>query len=289
MFHRNHTFTKHIFSLAVGLALAIGLAHAFGQTARAAEQSFVSVLGVTPEGEACLMGGSLRNVIAEPDVLVDFMKHKQSYALVHLGDTRGEVVAIGAPETPEQGGDCEESFIQELTLSPEQLGLLQIAVKGSIGDTKKRLPKSVKELSRLSKPHIKLVMDYLVKAGLKDPKVHLRQVIETDIDGDGKTETLINALNTSNGDTLKGEYSLVLLVRGGLNEPQIVEIHKEISMEDEAEPSLIVAQTIVSLIDLEDDGKLELVLYGAFAFGEGWQVLRVRKDNSEQILFCGCG
>jgi hypothetical protein len=283
MFNRD----KNKFKLCI--AWAFGLFFILTSPGSADDQQFMSVLGVTPEGETCMMGGALRNVIAEPDVLVEFMQHKQIYTLINLGDTRGEVMAIGAPETPEQSGDCEQSHIQELTLSPDQLGLLQIAVKGSVANAKNRIPRSLKRIDLQSKAHRELVKNYLIKAGLENPDVRLRQVIETDIDGDGKPETIINALNSAYGNMAKGEYSLVLLVRGELDNPQIIDVHKEITMDDAAEPSMIVAQTIVSALDIESDGKMELVLFGAFAFGEGWQVLRVRAKNTEQILFCGCG
>jgi hypothetical protein len=34
---------------------------------------------------------------------------------------------------------------------------------------------------------------------------------------------------------------------------------------------------------------MEIVLYGAYAFGDGWQVVRVRDGEVEPALFCGCG
>lgn len=250
---------------------------------------FMSVIGVTPEGQTCLMGGSLRGVIAEPDVLVDFMKHKQNYAIVRLDEVTGDLVSIGAPEAPDTGGDCEQSYIQELSFSRDQLGTFQLAVRASKEDAEGRLADDFKMIETGSAPHIKLVGDYLTKAGLENPDVKLKQVLSADIDADGKPETLINALSTARGDIKAGEYSLVLLVKGDLDDPKIIEVHNEIVLKDENEPSMMVEQTIVALFDVEGDGKQELVLFGAFVFGEGWQIIKVRPEETEQILFCGCG
>ncbi len=260
-------------------------AAAFAQS----DDEFMSLIGVTPEGQTCLMGGSLRGAIAEPDVLVDFMKTKQSYVMVRDSKPVGDALSIGPPEAPEPGGDCEVEYLQELTLGPDQLGGFQLAAKGSEFDIRARLPGDVKSIDTNSVPHREFMKKYLEKESVENPDVRLRQVFEVDFDGDGKPETIINALKTARSNVRAGEYSIVLVVRGSLDDPTIIEVHKEISLEDSTDPSLIVDQTIVSVFDIEGDGKKELVLYGAFAFGEGWQAYRVRENDTEQVLFCGCG
>ncbi|MGI9482700.1 MAG: hypothetical protein ACR2OR_10130 [Hyphomicrobiales bacterium] len=285
------TFAKPYVKAALAFIFALFLpgivfpAACFAET----KPDFMSVIGVTPEGQTCLIGGSYRGVIAEPDVLVDFMKHKQSYAIVRLDEVSGDLVSIGKPEAPDTGGDCEQSYLQELSFSSEQLGPFQLAVRTSEDDAKKRLAGTFTEVSTDSESHKKLVEEHLKSAGLENPDVKLKQVLSADIDGDGKSETLINAVNTVREDIKKGEYSLVLLVRGGLDDPKIINVHSEIVLLDENEPSMMLEQTIVALFDVEGDGKQELVLYGAFAFGEGWQIIKVREKETEQILFCGCG
>lgn len=280
--------------LAIAAALASLLITASVSHAQTAGSDFSTLIGVTPEGQTCLMGGSLRGVVAEPDVIVDFMKHNQSYKVVKLDKVVGDVVSIGAPEVPEPGGDCELGYLQELSFGSNQLGGFQLAVKGSKFDIEARLPKSVKDKAVAETGvHEAFVKEFLKKEGLEVSDVTIKQLFEVDFDGDGTPETVINALNTARSNVRKGEYSLVLVVRGDLantkEKPQVIEVHKEISLKDESDPSLIVDQSVVSIYDIEGDGKKELVLYGAFAFGEGWQAYRIREKNAEQVLYCGCG
>ncbi len=72
-----------------------------------------AVIGVTPEGQTCFIGGAMRGIIAEPEAIVQSLKHKDAYTLVRLDKTRGEGWAVGAPERIEDGGDCESSYLQE--------------------------------------------------------------------------------------------------------------------------------------------------------------------------------
>ncbi|MGI9374421.1 MAG: hypothetical protein ACR2OJ_18200 [Hyphomicrobiales bacterium] len=278
----------HRLARSAGIISAIFLTLQSGAVAQT-DDAFMSLIGVTPEGQTCLLGGSLRGAVAEPDVIVDFMKPKQSYVLVREGKTVGDALSIGAPEAPEPGGDCEIEYLQELTLGPDQLGEFQLAAMGSEFDIKARLPGEIKTIDTNSVPHREFVKKYLEKETIEDPDVRLRQVLEVDFDGDGKPETIINALKTARSNVRAGEYSIVLVVSGSLEDPTIIEVHKEIALEDTTDPSLIVDQTVVSVFDIEGDGNKELVLYGAFAFGEGWQAYRIRKEDTEQVLFCGCG
>ena len=257
-------------------------------TAKAEDQS-TALVGVTPEGMTCLIGGSMRGIIADAEAVASALKHKDAYTLVRMDETRGEVVSVGAPEPMDDGGDCESSYIQELTFSDDQLGLFQVALKGKPGDVRAKLPKNFVRMPVDDEDHIKIVEKALTDGGLANPKVSIKQLLAADLDGDGRQETLINALNTARGDEKKGEYSILLLRREIAGKQHIVEIKKQISLEDKAEPSLLVEHTVVSLMDVDNDGNAELILYGAFAFGEGWEVLKVKGKIAEQALFCGCG
>lgn len=134
-----------------------------------------------------------------------------------------------------------------------------------------------------------MVEKFLTDEGLTNPTVKIKQLIATDLDGDGRQEVIINGLNTARGDTKRGEYSVVLLQRETANKFEIVELAKSISLKDENVPSLLVEHTVVSVLDLDNDGNAELIMYGAFTFGEGWEVLKIKGKKTEQVLFCGCG
>lgn len=278
------TFSRSIRSALCALLMGVGSAG----ISNAADQR-TALVGVTPEGMTCLIGGSMRGIIADAEAIASALKHKDNYTLVRMDETRGEVVSVGAPEPMDDGGDCESSYIQDLTFNDDQLGLFQVALKGKPGDVQAKLPKNFLRMPVTDEDHIKLVEQVLTDGGLVNPKVSIKQLLAADLDGDGRQETLINALHTARGDEKKGEYSLLLLRRETAGKQEVIEIKKQISLEDKSEPSLLVEHTIVSLMDVDNDGVAELILYGAFAFGEGWEVVKVKGKTAEQALFCGCG
>ena len=248
-----------------------------------------ALIGVTPEGQTCFIGGTMRGIIAEPDAIVQSLKHKDAYTLVRLDQTRGEVWAVGPPERIEDGGDCESSYLQDLTFSNDQLGLFQIALKGKPDDVRAKLPPNFVRLPAKDEDYSKLLERHLIDKGLESLKVVIKQLLAADIDGDGNQETFINAMNSERGDEKRGEYSIILMRREIAGKEELVEIRSAISMKDEAAPSLLVEHTIVAVMDVDGDGNSELIMYGAFAFGEGWEVVKISGKSAEQVLVCGCG
>ncbi len=271
---------------AAGTLIAIAL---FTGAASAEDKPPSALIGVTPEGQTCFIGGTMRGIIAEPDAIVQSLKHKDAYTLVRLDQTRGEVWAVGSPERIEDGGDCESSYLQDLTFSNDQLGLFQIALKGKPDDVRAKLPSNFIRLPTKDEDYVKLLERHLIDKGLENPKVAIKQLLSADIDGDGRQETFINAMNSERGDEKRGEYSIILMRREIDGKEELVEVRSAISMKDEAAPSLLVEHTIVAVMDVDGDGNSELVMYGAFAFGEGWEVVKISGKSAEQVLVCGCG
>ncbi len=271
------------------LALCVIATAFFGGAGLAEDKQSSALIGVTPEGQTCFIGGSLRGIIAEPDAIVQSLKHKDPYTLVRLNKTRGEVWAVGSPERIDDGGDCESSYLQDLTFTNDQLGLFQIALKGKPDDVRAKLPANFIRLPTKDEDYQKLLERYLTDKGLVNPKIAIKQVLAADIDGDGRQETFINAMNSERGDEKGGEYSIILMRRETAGKEELIEVRSSISLKDEKTPSLLVEHTIVAIMDVDGDGNAELVVYGAFAFGEGWEVLKIKGNSAEQVLVCGCG
>ncbi len=271
------------------LALCVATVTFFAGASLAEEKQSTALIGVTPEGQTCFIGGSLRGIIAEPDAIVQNLKHKDPYTLVRLNKTRGEVWAVGSPERIEDGGDCEASYLQDLTFTNDQLGLFQIALKGKPDEVRAKLPANFVRLPTKDEDYQKLLERHLTDKGLVNPKIAIKQLLAADIDGDGRQETFINAMNSERGDEKRGEYSIVLMRRETAGKEELIELRSSISMKDQKSPSLLVEHTIVTVMDVDGDGNAELVMYGAFAFGEGWEVLKIKGKSAEQVLACGCG
>ena len=251
---------------------------------------FRPAIAVTPEGLTCVLGGGLDGRLVDSRRITPLMTHKQEYALVTLEGVSDIAWTIGRPRENVGGeGDCEGTFQQEMTLGPGQLGDYIVAVLGSKQEAGSFLPQKVETLPNIDTAAETALREYLGEMGLPDARTAIRQLIRTDLDGDGKEETLINALNTGRETMRRGEYSVVLLLRESGGEMQTVEIASEITTEDSDEVSVLWENTIAGIVDLDGDGEMEIVLYGAFYLGDGWQVIHLRDGQISDTLACGCG
>lgn len=254
------------------------------------KELFRPAIAVTPEGLTCVLGGGLDGKLVDSKSITPLMTHKQEYSLTTLKGVTDVAVSIGRPQESVNGeGDCEGMFQQELTLGPKQLGDYLVAVLGDRKEVSSFSPSKIEQLPNTGEEFLKIVDEYLRETGLEDPKVVIKQVLRSDLDGDGETELLINAINTERELMRKGEYSVVLLHKKIDGETQTFEIASEITMEDSDELSALWENTIAGLLDLDGDGEMEIVLYGAFYLGDGWQVIHLQDGQVAETLTCGCG
>ena len=239
-------------------------------------------IGVTPEGISCVLGGVIRGRISPAKSLVDAMSHSQEYTMTRIGKTGPTAVAIGSPQE-----DCEDQFGQELSLGPDDLGKLQVALRGGVDNVKKLVPLTAAELKRQGSAYESDVRVFLNDRGFPGRIAKLSQLIKADLDGDGIDDVLINAADTARDNARKGEYSVVLVKRG--KDGAVIPLNVDITEEDSDAPSLLWDNTVVSIADLDGDGTMEIILYGAYYYGDGWQVFRLGDTKAEPVLTCGCG
>ena len=249
--------------------------------ANAADELSIAI-GVTPEGVSCVLGGGIRGRISPAKSLVDAMSHSQEYTMTRIGKTGPTAVAIGSPRE-----DCEDQFGQELSLGPDDLGTLQVALRGGVESVRKIIPADPAELESQGSSYESDVRMFLSERGFPGKTAKLSQLIKTDLDGDGIDEVVINAADTERDNARKGEYSLVLVKRG--KDGSLIPLNVDITEEDSDAPSLLWDNTVVSIADLDGDGAMEIILYGAYYYGDGWQVFRLGDTKAEPVLTCGCG
>ena len=249
--------------------------------AKAADDLSIAI-GVTPEGVSCVLGGGIRGRISPASSLVDAMSHSQEYTMTRIGKTGPTAVAIGTPRE-----DCEDQFGQELSLGPDDLGKLQVALRGGVESVKEIVPDASADLTEKASAYESDVRVFLKERGFPGSTAKLSQLIKADLDGDGIDDVVINAADTERDNARKGEYSLVLVKRG--KDGSVIPLNVDITEEDADSPSLLWDNTVVSIADLDGDGIMEIVLYGAYYYGDGWQVFRLGEKEAEPVLTCGCG
>jgi len=141
------------------------------------------------------------------------------------------------------------------------------------------------ELSPENETYRKLVLDWLLQAGVGDPQLGPLHIFRVDLEGDGADEIFISAshLDNSQHTTRSGDYSIVLMRKVAGNEAITVPLIADIYRSSEAEITYPNTYLLSNFIDLDQDGVLEVVVDyhqwekdGAIIFTvQGQQVSRV--------------
>jgi hypothetical protein len=203
-----------------------------------------------------------------------------------LGEAKG-----GKPKTPE-GAPCEETLAISLSPKPED-GVIAIAAAWNA------LPRQPKVIDTTQKVYVEAVRDFLKAKGIDQPRVKIDNILRVDLDGDGEEEVLISAENYfSNADRVPmrspaGSYSMVLLrrVAAGKVESQLVagEFHPKAYVSKEGSFDAPSIYKVIATLDLDGDGKLEVVVSSDYYEGGETTIYRCDPKKSEALLSVACG
>jgi hypothetical protein len=135
------------------------------------------------------------------------------------------------------------------------------------------------------------------KSELKNASVVINKIVKIDLDNDQKDEVIIHATNhNAVFDCHKGDYSLVLL-RRIVNEKVVTEIIHFDYIETEQtqkerefqEPQFLKKCNISAILDLDGDGKMELIITDEVYEGIGVTVYELKQNGLRAVLQWGCG
>jgi hypothetical protein len=146
------------------------------------------------------------------------------------------------------------------------------------------------------------VRDFLKTKGIEQPKVKIDNIFRVDLDGDSEDEVLISATNYFSKDdrvpmrSPAGSYSMVLLRRvvTGKVETQLVEgeFYPKAypkATEDDASFNAPNVYKVIATLDLDGDGKLEVVVGSSYYEGEAITIYRCDPKKVEALLSVACG
>jgi hypothetical protein len=147
---------------------------------------------------------------------------------------------------------------------------------------------------------VEVVRDFLKAHGIADPKVRITRILRIDLEGDGEEEVLISATNYFSEDKSdyspaapfpeapihapqRGSYSIVILRRVVDGNVQT----KLVAGEVYAKPDESVAPNVYDLaavLDLNGDGKLEVIVHSFYYEGGQTTIYRCQPDKVEAVL-----
>jgi hypothetical protein len=198
------------------------------------------------------------------------------------------------------GAPCEETFGVGLTPNHQLKTAFEIAVTSTWNPR----PRAITVLPNNSVPYLKIAKDFLETKGLKNPVIILTSILKTDIDNDKSDEVFMvgRRFQETASDSYsppvngkKGDYSFVLMRKIVNGKVETISLGDDLILNDIAtgavpiENHLAQFYDIAGVVDLNGDGKLELVIYDAYYEGEGFEILEWTGNKFVSRASSGCG
>ena len=158
------------------------------------------------------------------------------------------------------------------------------------------MPRPLKSADTKQETYVKAVGDMLISKGIGKPVVKITQHLRADLDGDGEEEVVLAATHYPKSEdglsapmsASAGNYSFVALRRvvAGKVVTQILDGEFYPKSTESSAPNV---HSIGGLLDLDGDGKMEIILHSAYYEGGATTVWRLGGKQATKVLEIECG
>jgi len=232
-----------------------------------------------------LFGGSTNGKWIKAEKAAKSMKGRTAFHVFGLTQEVGK--ATGSKPKPAEAEVCADMLEVSLP-SKSKEGVIALSAPWNA------LPRKPQIADPTQQVYIDAVREFLESRRLSDPKVKITRILRVDLDGDGEDEVLINATNfsTEDGDVpmdtaAPGSYSIVLLRRVVAGKVETELIAGDFYVKDESSPAYVYK--VPAVLDLNGDGKLEVVVHSHYYEGAGTTIYDCSSGKCEAVLSVECG
>ena len=156
------------------------------------------------------------------------------------------------------------------------------------------LPRKPQVLATTQEVYINAARDFLRGRGITEPVVKITRIVRVDLEGDGEDEVLLSATNYhTRGDRVPtsakiGSYSFVLLRRVVKEKVQTQLVAGEFYTKA-TRFSAPNYYEVRGVLDLNGDGKLEIVVHSAYYEGAATTIYELTGNKLRAALSVACG
>ena len=239
-------------------------------------------------------GGSENEKWIKADQAAKSTAKKTTYEVYSLTKQAGQITA-GKPKSVDE--PCPDTLMVSLSSKPKD-GVIGLAA------TWNALPRKPVIADATQSVYVEAVRDFLKSRGIADPKVRITRILRVDLEGDGEEEVLISATNYFTEDKSyhspapftdapiesprRGSYSVVILRRvvAGKVQTQLVAGEAYPKPDESVAPNVY---QVAAVLDLNGDGKLEVIVHSFYYEGGQTTIYRCQPDKIEEVLSVECG
>lgn len=211
--------------------------------------------------------------------------NKTTYQVYSLTKQVGQITAAKPTSVEEP---CPDTLMVSVSSKPKDAAI-------GLDAPWNALPRKPMITDTTAPAYVEAVREFLKAREIADPKVRITRILRVDLEGDGEHEVLINATNYfSQSDEVpmqtpkRGSYSIVMLRRVAAGKVQTQLVTGELYSKSDASNAPNIYK-IAAVLDLNGDGKLEVIVHSFYYEGGETTIYRCEPDNIEAVLSVECG